>query len=788
MPRSKNNKPDTGKSSRSKTSDQKTKSDPSSRPAAKATNSQSRSGNTSTRSKRKSSTPVTQSRGKKKTTSQKDSTPASTNTQSQGKKATRQAALEQQVMEVLNANLTKAYSPNQLIRQLNLTTKTAKAAVSPLLERLEQQGKVRSLPRGKYQTTTKPSFILGKVDFVNPRFAFIVSDELEQDMRVEAYELQNALDGDTVKVVSYGAGTIDRRPEGEVVEVVERGRTQYVGRLEMSARYAFVIADYRKMYDDIYVRLEDLNGANHGDKVIVDITQWPSGDRNPEGKITRVLGPAGENNAEIHSIMAEFDLPFEFPRAVLEETRKMRAGITKKEVAKRRDFRPVTTFTIDPFDAKDFDDALSIQKLDNGNWEVGIHIADVTHYLQTGTALDDEATNRATSVYLVDRVIPMLPEKLSNELCSLRPHEEKLTFSAVFELNAQAHIQHEWFGRTVIYSDRRFAYEEAQEVMDTQQGDYVEELMQLNQLAKQLREQRFAQGAVNFETTEVKFKLDEEGNPLEVIPKVRKDAHKLIEEFMLLANRQVARFAFHYQKRGQKNTFVYRTHDYPNLEKITEFAEFAQRFGYKLQVTEEAVSRSLNKLMTDVEGKPEQDILQSIAIRAMAKAKYTTEANGHFGLAFDHYSHFTSPIRRYPDVMTHRLLQHYLDGGKPPERQPYEQQCEHSSGQEKRAADAERASVKYKQVQYMAQREDEVFHGIVSGVTEWGIYVELVESKCEGMIRMNDLTDDYYDYDAKSYRVIGRRRGRIISLGDKVKVRVLNTDIDRRTIDLGLER
>ena len=704
------------------------------------------------------------------------------------KKEAAQPTLEQQVMEALDANLTKAYSPTQLIRQLKLTTKSAKSALAPLLGKLEKEGKVRSLPRGKYQTTTEPSFILGKVDFVNPRFAFIVSDEFEQDMRVEAYELQNALDGDTVKVVSYGTGTADRRPEGEVVEVVERGRTQYVGRLEMSARYAFVIADYRKMYDDIYVRLDDLDGAKNGDKVIVDIVEWPEGDRNPVGKVSRVLGPAGENNAEIHSIMAEFDLPFEFPPQVLQEAQKMRAGITKKEIAKRRDFRPVTTFTIDPFDAKDFDDALSIRKLDNGNWEVGIHIADVTHYLRVGTLLDDEATDRATSVYLVDRVIPMLPEKLSNELCSLRPQEEKLTFSAVFELNEQSHIQNEWFGRTVIYSDRRFAYEEAQEVMDTQQGDYVEELTKLNQLAKQLRKQRFAQGAVNFETTEVKFRLDEEGNPLEVIPKVRKDAHKLVEEFMLLANRQVARFAFNIKNRGGKNTFVYRTHDYPNLEKITEFAEFAQRFGYTLQVTEEAVSRSLNKLMSAIEGTPEQDILQSIAIRSMAKAKYTTEANGHFGLAFDHYSHFTSPIRRYPDVMTHRLLQHYLEGGKPPEREPYEQQCEHSSSQEKRAADAERASVKYKQVQYIAQHEQKVFDGIVSGVTEWGVYVEMIENKCEGMIRMNDLNDDYYEYDAKGYRIIGRRRGRIISLGDKLKVRVLNTDIDRRTIDLAFER
>ena len=692
--------------------------------------------------------------------------------------------LEARVLELLNANLTKAYSPQQITRRLAITDKSAKSSMTSVLEKLEKKGKVKELMHGKYQSTNEPEFILGKVDFVNPKFAFIVSDELEQDIRVEADALMNALDGDTVKVLSYGPGSSRHRPDGEVVEVVERARSQFVGRLEMSARYGFVIPDQRKMYDDIYVKMEDLNEAKHGDKVIVDILEWPSQDRNPVGKVARVLGPAGENNAEIHSIMAEFDLPFEFPEQVKAEAKKIRGRITKKEIAKRRDFRSVTTFTIDPFDAKDFDDALSIQKLDNGHWEIGVHIADVTHYLQPDTALDDEAIERATSVYLVDRVIPMLPEKLSNELCSLRPEEEKLTFSAVFELDDKAQVKNEWYGRTVIYSDRRFAYEEAQEIMDTQQGDFVEELTKLNQLAKEIRRQRFAQGAINFETSEVKFRLDEEGNPLEVIPKVRVDAHKLIEEFMLLANRKVAEFVFGIKNRGQKNTFVYRTHDYPNAEKITDFAQFAQRFGYKLQTTEEAVSRSLNKLMSAVEGKPEQDILQAIAIRAMAKAKYTTEAVGHFGLAFEHYTHFTSPIRRYPDVMSHRLLQHYLDGGKPPEREPYERQCEHSSEQEKRAADAERASIKYKQVQYMSRHTDEVFNGIVSGVTEWGIYVEMVESKCEGMVRMQDMNDDYYEYDAKNFRVIGRRRKRIISLGDKVKVRVLKTDMDRRTIDL----
>ncbi|MEM8968559.1 MAG: ribonuclease R, partial [Bacteroidota bacterium] len=580
-----------------------------------------------------------------------------------------------------------------------------------------------------------------------------------------------------------GRGSV-RRPEGEVIEVVERAREEFVGRVEMSARYAFVIPDFRKLYEDIYVRLDDLNGAKHGDKVIVKVTEWPFQDRNAVGKITRVLGKAGEHQAEMHSIIAEFGLPFDFPKSVEQEADKIRAGITKKEIAKRRDFRRVTTFTIDPVDAKDFDDALSIQKLDNGLWEIGVHIADVTHYLRPDTALEEEAQDRATSVYLVDRVIPMLPEKLSNELCSLRPEEEKLTFSAVFEMNDEGQIKKEWFGRTVIYSDRRFAYEEAQESIDTQKGDFAKEIIQLNSLAKKIRDERFGQGAISFETTEVRFRLDEDGTPVEVIPKVRVDAHKLIEEFMLLANKKVAEFVYNYQNKKEKNTFVYRVHDYPNVEKVADFAQFAQRFGYKLHTTDDKISNSINELMLAVEGKPEQDILQSIAIRTMAKAIYTTEAKGHFGLAFKHYSHFTSPIRRYPDVMTHRLLAHYLNGGKSPEAEPYEKLCEHSSEREKRAADAERASVKYKQVEYMAKREQQEFDGIVSGVTEWGVYVEMVQSKCEGMVRMADMNDDYYEFDAQNFRVIGRRRKRIIALGDKVKVKVIKTDLDRRTIDL----
>ncbi|MEQ9440926.1 MAG: ribonuclease R [Cyclobacteriaceae bacterium] len=693
------------------------------------------------------------------------------------------------VLTLLNANVTKGFTGRQMLRQFSLSDRTTKATLPEVLDALEGDGQIRQLQNGKYQSTKEPEYILGEVDYVNPRFAFIVSDELEEDIRVESDALMNAWDGDTVKVLSYGPGYsaghgADRRPEGEVVEVVKRARQEFVGRVEMSARYAFVIPDFRKLHEDVFVRLDDLNGASHGDKVIVEILEWPKEDRNAVGKITNVLGPAGEHQAEMHSIMAEFGLPFDFPEHVEQDAGKIKAGITKKEIARRRDFRKVTTFTIDPEDAKDFDDALSIQKLENGLWEIGVHIADVTHYLKLNTALEEEAQRRATSVYLVDRVIPMLPEKLSNELCSLRPEEEKLTFSAVFEMNEDGQVKNEWFGRTVIYSDRRFSYEEAQERLDTQQGDFAKEVVQLNKLAKQIREERFAKGAINFETTEVRFRLDEKGSPIEVIPKVRKDAHKLIEEFMLLANKKVAEFAYKYKNRKEKNTFIYRVHDYPNVEKVTDFAQFAQRFGYKLHTSEKDISFSLNQLMEDVEGKPEQDILQSIAIRTMAKAKYTTEADGHFGLAFRHYSHFTSPIRRYPDVMTHRLLAHYLEGGNPPEVEPYEKLCEHSSEMEKRAADAERASIKYKQVEYMSQREQQTFAGIVSGVTEWGVYVEMVDSKCEGMVRLADMKDDYYDFDAKNFRIIGKRRKRIIALGDKVNVKVIDTDMDRRTIDL----
>jgi ribonuclease R len=538
------------------------------------------------------------------------------------------------------------------------------------------------------------------------------------------------------------------------------------------------------MHQDFFVYPENINNARNGDKVIIEVTSWAEHDRKPEAKVVDVLGKAGENEAEIHSIMAEFGLPFKFPEHVERESEAIDEGITKKEIKKRRDFRDITTFTIDPLDAKDFDDALSFKKLDNGNYEIGVHIADVTHYVDLKSELEKEAYDRATSVYLVDRTIPMLPERLSNGLCSLRPNEDKLTFSAVFEMDDKGKIKSEWFGRTIIHSDRRFTYEEAQEVLESGKGDYAHELITLNTLAKKLRKERFNKGAVNFETTEVKFKLDEKGKPLAVIPKVRKDAHKLIEEFMLLANKQVATFVYNYKKGKEKNTFVYRIHDFPDPDKVKDFSVFAKQFGHKMNVEEQSISRSLNDLMEKIEGKPEQNILEQLAIRTMAKAKYSTETKGHFGLAFDHYAHFTSPIRRYPDMMVHRLLQSYLDDSKPASKEDFEQKSLHSSEREKRAADAERASIKYKQVEFMASAENKVYEGLISGVTEWGLYVEIVETKCEGMIRLADLTDDFYEFDEKKYRIVGRKRKKIYTLGDRVKVRVKKTDIDKRLIDL----
>jgi ribonuclease R len=690
--------------------------------------------------------------------------------------------LRSAIEAVFSEQAGREISLKQIIRKLGLKKKEDLKKAGQYLDNLIEEGRIKELDNGSFISESSGDEFTGIVDHVSSRFAYIKIGQ-EKDVYVKTQDLGSAVDSDTVKVAIFPTRH-GEHPEGKVVEIIRRNRSRFVGKIEVSKNFAFVVADARKVHQDFFISPENLHGAKTGDKVIIEVTSWAEHDRKPEAKVVDVLGKAGENEAEIHSIMAEFDLPFRFPEIVESESKKIDEGITSQEIKKRKDFRDVITFTIDPEDAKDFDDALSFKRLDNGNYEIGVHIADVTHYVTPNTALEKEAFDRATSVYLVDRTIPMLPERLSNGLCSLRPNEDKLTFAAVFEIDESAKIKNEWFGRTIIHSDKRFSYEEAQQVIETGLGPFVEELLILNDLAKKLRKERFSKGAVNFETTEVKFKLDEKGKPLAVIPKIRKDAHKLIEEFMLLANKHVATFVYNYKKGKEKNTFVYRIHDFPDPDKVKDFALFAKQFGHKMNVEETTISRSLNQLMEEIEGKPEQNVLEQLAIRTMAKAKYSTDPKGHFGLAFQHYSHFTSPIRRYPDMMVHRLLQHYLDDAKPASKTEFEERSIHSSEREKRAADAERASIKYKQVEYMANAENKDYEGLISGVTEWGIYVEIIETKCEGMIRMSDMTDDFYEFDEKRYRIMGRRNKKVFTLGDKIKVRVKKTDIDRRLIDL----
>lgn len=694
-------------------------------------------------------------------------------------------AVRRQVAGLFDENPGEAFTVKQIFSKAGLRDKLAKKEGLNFVLGLEHEGAVEQLRNGSFRSrrSNSAASIEGVVDHVNRRFAYVVCEGQEEDIWVKTDDLKNAVDGDRVAVRIKKGGRHGNRPEGVVTEIISRGRTEFVGKIEVLPNYAFIVPDNRKMYVDIFVYPEKIGKAKTNDKVLVKIKDWHGGKaKSPIGQVTEVLGQAGENEAEIHSIMAEFGLPFRFPENVEKAAAKIPVEIPQEEIKKRRDVRGITTFTIDPEDAKDFDDAISVEYLNNGNYEIGVHIADVSHYVEEEGILDDEAVNRATSVYLVDRTIPMLPEKLSNGLCSLRPKEEKLTFSAMFEITPKAEIKSQWFGRTVTYSNRRFTYEEAQERIETGEGDFEEEINLLNGLAKLLKAKRFQKGAIAFETVEVKFKLDENGKPLGIYPKERKDAHKLVEEFMLLANKKVAEFVFN--KHKGDDTFVYRTHDDPDPEKLDTFAKFASKFGHRLKVGQANISDTLNTLMDDIHGKPEQNVLESLAIRTMSKAIYTTEPKGHFGLAFPHYTHFTSPIRRYPDVMVHRLLDHYLNGKKSPEADPYKELCRHSSEREKRAADAERASIKYKQVEFMQMAEKRPFEGIISGVTEWGIFVEMTETKCEGMVRASSMTDDFYEFDEKNFRMIGKRNKRMFTLGDQVTVMVVDTDIDRRTIDL----
>jgi ribonuclease R len=731
--------------------------------------------------------------------------------------------LKSEVAAFFEINSEISFTLDEIYEHFDAQDPKLKIIIAGLLEELRADNQIAKNIGGQYRTDKNMFQLVGKVEHVNKGYAFVVIDGHE-DVWVNAEDLKSAIDGDTVQVVVFSDSKSKRRREGRVEKIVERGRTELVGSFEMSGRYPFVVPDGRRIYEDILIRENKTLNATATDKVLVKITQWPTPSRRMEGEVIEVLGKAGENNTEMHAILAEFGLPYRFSAALEAEANLIPDTISEEEIGKRRDMRGILTFTIDPADAKDFDDALSVQFLDNGNYEIGVHIADVSHYIQPNTNLEREAYARATSVYLVDRTVPMLPEKISNNLCSLRPNEDKLTFSAVFEINDNAKIVNEWFGRTVIHSDKRFSYEEAQEELDSYQLSVIRNqeseirnqelgigsqqlevvlvdelktmdsklrtsLVLLNTLALKLRSERFAKGAINFETVEVKFKLDEAGKPLGVYQKIRKDSNKLIEEFMLLANKRVAEFVYNKSRsKATPNTMVYRVHEEPNIEKLRVFAAFANKLGYKMKVeNDKEAPKALNELLANIEGKPEQNILEQLAVRTMAKARYTTEDLGHFGLAFRRYSHFTSPIRRYPDVMAHRLLQHYIDGKSSPDTAWYEAACKQSSEREKMASDAERASIKYKQVEFMSLMEPErVWDGVISGVAEFGIFVEIKETSCEGMIRMTDLKDDFYEYDKANYRIVGQRSKRMFTFGDAVKVRVKDTNMARRSMDLSL--
>lgn len=696
-------------------------------------------------------------------------------------KQTKAGNLERDVCTFLDEDPQETHTVEQIGKALGIASGSPMGFLQRLLNRMAQSGKINRISDKRYQSARQLEVFEGIVDYVNPRFGFVIVEGLEQDIRVDTPNMRHALDGDRVSVHAskHGDGW-----QGEVIAILERGRTEYVGTVQIAPRYAFVLCSDRRMHFDFFVRFDDLKGAKADDKVIVRLKDWPDGDKNPTGKVVKVLGHTGDHETEMHAVMFEFGLPTAFPEEVEREANAISAELPEEELAKRRDFRSITTFTIDPLTAKDFDDALSIRDTGEGTLEVGIHIADVTHYVQPGTILEKEALKRATSVYLVDRTIPMLPEHLSNGLCSLRPHEDRLAFSAVFELTPRGKIVKEWFGRTVIHSDRRFTYEEAQERIATGEGDFAEEINQLNKLAKTLQKKRFRAGAISFESVEFYFELDEAGKPLRMQPKVRQDAHKLIEEFMLLANRQVATYVYNKKKGREKLPMVYRVHGEPDPERVAQFALFVKRFGYEVDTDPDALPHSLNALTRQIEGQPAQNAIENLAVRAMAKAIYTTEPLGHYGLGFRHYTHFTSPIRRYPDMMAHRLLQRYLDQQQAANREELEEHCKHSSKQEKRAADAERASVKYKQAEFMEGFIGQELDGTIVGLTDWGVYVELTETRCEGMARLSEIDDDYYVYDQEKQEITGQSHGKKYTFGDRVRVAVKATDLVRRTVDL----
>ena len=653
--------------------------------------------------------------------------------------------------------------------------------VNQTLEKLVMEGQIKSPSVGKFMFEKKDfKEIEGTLDFNSKGDAYLVADNLENDIKIKYGNTLDAFDGDLVKVkLSYIEGKT--KPRAFVTTVVNRNREYIVGTLSSNRNTHFVIPDNNKIHTDFYIPKEYLKNAKNGDKVKIKFRDWPARAKNPYARIVEVFGKAGNNSAEMHAIVAEFGFDTQFDDAIEKAANQLPKTIHKDEVSKREDYRSISTFTIDPADAKDFDDALSFQKLKNGNTEIGVHIADVSHYINPTDVIDKEAIKRATSVYLVDRTIPMLPEVLSNNICSLRPHEESLCFSVIFEFDSDANVKDYRFAKTVIYSDHRFSYEDAQEVIDSEKGLYAEELKTMNLIASKLRKKKYENGAINFETTEFRFTLDKNGKPIAVIPKVRKDAHKMIEEYMLLANKYVARQLY---VDNNKMPIPYRVHEEPSPEKLAEFAETALNFGFRIDTSNyKQLAASINSMVSKVQGTLEGDILQPLAIRSMEKAYYTTKKVGHFGLGFDHYAHFTSPIRRYPDLITHRMLNDYLQKKKSFDYSQVEAMASHSSKQEQKATNAERASVKYKQVEYMSGFKGEEFEGIISGLTEWGIYIEIIENKCEGMVRLRDIKGDQYSYYPDKKMIRGRRTGKSFNMGDKLWIRVKNTDLNKRNID-----
>jgi len=688
-----------------------------------------------------------------------------------------------QILNILSRSPQQGFNYKQIAKRLNISDMSEKQMILDIMNELAARETIEEIYQGKYRARLAHGYITGTVDMTRMGYGYVSSDETEEDVFISAKNLRTALHGDKVKVWLY-ARRKGSRLEGEVVEIIERWRTSFVGTVEVMPSFAFLIPDNKNMPFDLFIPLSKLNGAEQGQKAVARVVDWESKSKNPVAEIINVLGYPGEHETEMHAILAEFELPYHFTDEVENDAEKIPAGITEQDIASRRDLRNVPTFTIDPEDARDFDDALSLRRLENGNWEAGVHIADVTHYVRPDSLTEEEAKQRATSVYLVDRVVPMLPERLSNHICSLNPHADKLTYSVVFELNDKAEVLNEWFGRTIINSNFRFSYGEAQEIIDKGEGEMKDQILPLHNLAQELRRKRLASGALAFEKVEVQFDLDDDGRPLGIRFRDMGTANQLVEEFMLLANRHVAELV---GRKLRGKTFVYRVHDKPDPEKIDSLSHFIRRFGYKLIEDDKTpLPKAMNRLLKSVAGKNEQNIIETLALRAMAKAVYSTENIGHYGLAFKYYTHFTSPIRRYPDMMVHRLLTSYLSGDNPGGQEKYEKLCEHSSKMERIATEAERASVKYKQVEFMSDKTGKVFDGVISGVTEWGLYVEVIENQCEGMIHIRELADDFFEYDEDNYCLKGRSTGKIYMLGDRVQIEVVKADLQKKQLDYRL--